>query len=108
MEEALCPYCNTEVEIDYDDDDGYGFEEGIKHQQQCSNCQNYFVYLTSIHFYYNTEKADCLNAGEHNYKPTRSYPVKYTRMECIYCGKFRQPTKLEMEAILNNTQTTAP
>lgn len=58
-----CPYCGKEQNIDHDD--GYGYEEGVTHQQQCRRCGKNFVYTTHISFDYEASKADCLNDGEH-------------------------------------------
>lgn len=94
-----CPYCETELEICHDD--GFGYEEGVKHQMACNSCGKSFVFETSISFYYEPEKADCLNDGDHVWKPTRTYPIRYTKMECEACGETRKPTDKEMEGILN-------
>lgn len=99
-DDARCPYCKEPQEINHDD--GYGYEEGELHSQQCGDCDKYFTYTTSISFYYETDKADCLNDGEHTYKPTITYPVECTRMECTQCGGERQPTAEEMKQITDN------
>jgi DNA-directed RNA polymerase subunit RPC12/RpoP len=85
MSDIECPYCGTDIDIDHDD--GYGYEEDKLHQQECSNCDRMFVYTTSTHYYYEAEKADCLNGGEHKYKLTVTYPVEYSRMRCVDCGE---------------------
>jgi len=59
--DAECPYCGAGIEICHDD--GYGYEEGVKHNQECGKCGKTFVFETSIWFNYDTEKADCLNEG---------------------------------------------
>lgn len=46
MSDALCPYCGHEQSICHDD--GYGYEEGARHEQGCSNCGREFEFLTSI------------------------------------------------------------
>lgn len=99
MSDAKCPYCNREIEIIHDD--GYGYEENILHEQQCCHCDKTFTYRTQIMIYYETQKAPCLNGSKHNYKPTITYPLKYTTMECIACGETRRPTKTEFRAILS-------
>lgn len=96
-----CPYCETGLDVCHDD--GFGYEEGVKHQMECSNCEKTFVFETSISFYYAPEKADCLNKGEHEWKPARAFPLEYTRMECKSCGGTRQPTESEMKEILSET-----
>ena len=76
MEDINCPYCETPQNINHDDD--YGYQEGELHEQQCSNCEKYFTYTTSISYYYNAYKADCLNGGEHDWKPTVTFPKEFT------------------------------
>lgn len=93
-----CPYCNHPQDINHDD--GYGYSESDKHQQQCGKCNKYFVYTTSISFDYEAEQADCLNDGEHDWKPTSTFPKEYTKMECSMCGEERQPTEEEKLIIL--------
>jgi DNA-directed RNA polymerase subunit RPC12/RpoP len=58
-----CPYCGSKEDINHDD--GYGYEEDKKHEQQCSECGKNFTFTTSISFHYDAEKADCLNGAEH-------------------------------------------
>ena len=93
-----CPYCETELEICHDD--GFGYEEGVKHQMECWRCEKSFVFETSISFDYDPEKADCLNDGNHEWKPQTCYPREFTKMECSMCGDRREPTELEMKDIL--------
>jgi hypothetical protein len=90
MSDINCPYCDAELEINHDD--GYGYEEDQLHQQQCSACDKYFTYTTSILYVYEAEEASCLNDGEHDYKPTITYPKEYTRMKCRTCEEERSLT----------------
>lgn len=82
-----CPYCGKEVDISHDD--GYGYEEGEAHQQQCTFCDKYFVYYTSIMYSYDAEKADCLNDGKHDWEPQSGYPRQHFigRFSCTVCGE---------------------
>lgn len=100
MSDVECPYCGTDQEIDHGD--GYGYGEDQTYHQECSDCGKIFVYTTSISYYYEAEKADCLNeGGKHNMQPTYTIPRKYTRMICSMCdGEERECTKEEMAAIL--------
>ena len=98
MKDIECPYCEHEQEINHDD--GYGYEEGELYQQQCSNCDKFFVYTTSISYYHEATKADCLNDSEHTFRATSTYPKECTRMECTQCGEIRQPTEEEMKVIM--------
>lgn len=93
-----CPYCDAGQEINHDD--GYGYEEDSLHEQQCSKCEKYFTFTTSILFVYEAHKADCLNGSPHNFKPTHTVPREYTMMECTMCDEKRKPTDEEMKAIL--------
>ena len=100
MDDIECPYCEHGQEICHDD--GFGYEEGCLHEIQCSNCDKYFTFTTSIIFSYEAHKADCLNGSNHNYRKTITAPRKYTRMECTDCDESREPTKEEWEEILKN------
>ena len=93
-----CPYCTKCQEVCRDD--GYGCEENTKYEMECSDCGKMFTFTTSIIFCYEPEKADCLNTGEHLYKPTRTYPKKFTMMQCQTCEKQRTPTEKEMKQII--------
>jgi len=79
-----CPYCGDAQDIIHDD--GYGYEEDQPHEQQCSYCHKVFIYYTSIHFYYDAQKADCLNDAEHQFEKTKTYPPEYARLKCKTCG----------------------
>jgi hypothetical protein len=92
MHDIDCPYCGKGQEINHDD--GYRYEEGKKHEQQCGYCDKYFTYTTLISFYYEPEKADCLNGEPHKLKKVFSsvrdiYPdwVKCEDCDYEYIGK---------------------
>ncbi len=99
MKDVNCPYCDAAQDINHDD--GYGYEEDVRHEQQCGKCGKNFTFTTSISFYYDTEKADCLNGGEHDFYATATCPKEYTMMRCSTCEETRQPTADEMKEILN-------
>lgn len=91
-----CPYCKHEIEINHDD--GRGYEEEILHEQECNNCGKTFVFSTHISFDYTLYKADCLNeGGEHDWKPTITYPKQFTKMRCTMCESERHTTKEERQ-----------
>ena len=100
MSDVTCPYCGHEQEICHDD--GFGYEEDQKHEMECCECEKTFVFNTTILFLYEASKADCLNGGEHQIKPTRTVPRKYTRMRCSDCDYERPCTAEEMAEVLNN------
>lgn len=83
-----CPYCEMWQDINHDD--GYGYEEDIKHQQECQFCNKTFVFETFISYHYEAVKADCLNDVEHNYELTNTNPKEFSKMECTMCGEKRE------------------
>jgi len=70
-EDVECPYCGEWQEIYHDD--GQGYEEGKIHDQECDDCGKTFIFSTSISYYYDANKADCLNGGEHVWKILDGY-----------------------------------
>ena len=48
--DVKCPYCGKEQVIDHDD--GYGYGEDIKHDQDCIGCDKSFKFTTSISYNY--------------------------------------------------------
>jgi len=85
MKDIECPYCGKEQDICHDD--GQGYEEDCMHEQECGYCSKIFVYTTSISFYYEVFKADCLNGDEHKYKKMKMFPQIYPdARRCIVCG----------------------
>lgn len=100
MTDVNCPYCGAGINIEHD---GSGYEENIKHEYQCEKCKKNFVYTTSISFYYEAEKADCLNDGNHDWQITSTFPRCFAKMECSMCEESRELT--EEERIQNNIET---
>jgi hypothetical protein len=68
MKDLDCPYCGEGLNVCHDD--GWGYQEGIKHHMDCYKCGKTFVFQTEIYFDYYPEKAECLNGEEHVWKPT--------------------------------------
>ena len=95
-DDVECPYCGEGQEINHDD--GYGYDEDERHEQQCSDCDKHFVFTTSISYYYEAEKADCLNGGDHVVKMSCTYPREYSTMNCENCDYKRTPRADEFEA----------
>ena len=60
---VYCPYCDEEQDIDHDD--GYGYEEDVICEQDCSKCGKTFVFTTSIMYHHEAFKCPCKNGGEH-------------------------------------------
>ena len=88
-----CPYCEEGQEINHDD--GYGYEDGEIHHQECS-CGKTFTYTTSVSYHYEVAKAPCFNEEPHDWKDIHGYPAGYqsNRKHCSYCDKIelKDPT----------------
>jgi hypothetical protein len=95
MSDLNCPYCDTDLSVCHDD--GFGYEEGVKHEMECYKCEKSFVFQTSISFYYDAEKADCLNDGNHDWEMTHTEPSCFTNMQCSMCGGTRNLTPDELK-----------
>jgi len=52
--DVRCPFCNCWQEICHDD--GYGYDEDMKHEQRCGDCDKTFEFETSISFYYESNR----------------------------------------------------
>lgn len=100
MSDINCPYCDANQDINHDD--GYGYEENVKHEQRCSKCGKYFTFTTHRTRYYEVQRADCLNGSEHKWRRTYTFPIEFTDMECDTCDKRRKPDEKEMAQILGN------
>ena len=88
-----CPYCGKELEINHDD--GFGYEEGVNHEMECGGCEKNFVFETSISFYYEARKADCLNGKEHKLRLSSTCPNVFSNMMCCDCDYRRDLTEDE-------------
>lgn len=64
MKDLECPYCEAGLDVCHDD--GFGYEEDKAHEMECDECGKSFVFHTSVHYYYEPSKADCLNGEPHN------------------------------------------
>ena len=91
-----CPYCGAGQDICHDD--GYGYDEDRRHEQQCRSCDKTFVFTTSVSFSYEAEKADCLNGAAHKLEMSSTYPRQYSEMQCKDCDFRRKPTAEEFAA----------
>ena len=95
-DEVECPYCWCEVAFDYDD--WFCYAEDELHELQCTECYKNFVFITSIMYSYESQKADCLNDWNHDYQLVRSW--EYSKMRCTMCDDTRMLTVEEKEHLL--------
>lgn len=78
-----CPYCGADNEVCHDD--GFGYEEDLRHETECGSCGKNFVFSTYISFSYEAFPADCLNGKPHRLKKTNTFPPEFARMACEDC-----------------------
>lgn len=93
MRDLECPYCGEDIEVCHDD--GFGYEEDQRHKYACSFCGRNFVFRTSISFFYEASKADCLNGSPHTMEMAKAYPPRWSEMRCRDCDFKRKPTNKE-------------
>ena len=96
MADMQCPYCGADQDVCHDD--GHGYDESVRHEHQCSECEKTFVFNTTIVFYYEPRKADCLNGSPHELSMSSTYPKRYSKMCCKHCDFERKPTSEEFNA----------
>jgi hypothetical protein len=99
MSDMHCPYCNAENEVCHDD--GAGYAEDQLHEHTCYQCEKNFVFKTSVSFYSDPYKADCLNGSEHRLEMSITTPKRYSKMRCKDCDYQRKPTEQEFEESKN-------
>ena len=97
MSDVECPYCGADIEICHDD--GFGYEEDLRHEYECPECEKMFVFTTSISIYHEAFSADCLNDAEHKWKLSCTYPRKHSRWICEDCDAEKPATREEIEAV---------
>lgn len=64
MSDVKCPYCETGQEINHDD--GYGYEEGEHHTQECTNCEKEFEFTSMMSYDYSVY---CKDNKDHVMEP---------------------------------------
>lgn len=94
MKDIECPYCGHGFDIC--NDDGHGYDEDVRHEEECPNCEKWFVFTTTITFSYEAQEAPCLNTGEHKLKMTNTVPRFMSKMRCGYCDFERRATDEEI------------
>jgi len=97
MGDIKCPYCKHEQDVCSEED---YYEQDQQHQMECEHCEKCFTFTTEVLFCYSPSKADCLNDGEHDWKPTNPYDERFIRMRCKDCDERRMPTADEMQDIM--------
>jgi len=84
MGEIDCPYCEANCG---DPDEPSG--EGEYEEWECAECDKRFMYYASYSIDYYSEKAPCLNGGEHKWEKIVGAPKEFFegKYRCKYCQK---------------------
>ncbi|WP_026536949.1 hypothetical protein [Arthrobacter sp. 9MFCol3.1] len=90
MKDVTCPYCDHDFDLSHDD--GAFYDQDRAEECECPNCEKYFMVSSSIIWEHEAHKADCLNGGEHDWKPMLGYPKEYfaDRERCDACDAERK------------------
>src|SRR5271154_6860077 len=87
MHDFECPYCDEKM-----DWSGDPLPEGADEEVQCSSCEKNFTISVSYSVNYRSEKADCLNDDNHDWKDSCRTPwiiAKRVGQYCTGCGRKR-------------------
>jgi hypothetical protein len=79
-----CPYCG------YKDEDSWELPEEVSgdgYGHICDHCGKQFQFTSDTSRTFNSSKADCLNGGEHEWKPILGYADHPNAKYCQQCGK---------------------
>ena len=79
----LCPYCDKEV--DTPDDSSH---PETPYENECPHCGKSFIFYVEYDPSFNTNKAPCLNGGEHDFQPIIGWPKEFflNKFRCSYCA----------------------
>jgi sarcosine oxidase delta subunit len=97
MDEVECPYCGEDFEINHDD--GQHYEDGKSASDYCPNCDKQVMISTSVSYYHEIEKADCLNEiSDHDWSSwyflwfNDDFTKKIERRYCNVCDEEERET----------------
>ena len=84
---VTCPYCEHENEVCHDDWQNY--EEDSLSEWECEECEKTFMISTSISYYHEWSKADCLNWWEHEWSQIHWSPKEFFvwKKRCKMCNE---------------------
>lgn len=89
-----CPYCEAEIEPCEE-----SREPCSDIQIECGECEKTFIYQIEYDPCYYERKADCLNGGDHDYRPIVGAPAEYfeKRLRCWDCRHETLKTELGLK-----------
>jgi DNA-directed RNA polymerase subunit RPC12/RpoP len=93
MEDQVeCPYCGLDFEVNTDD--GRHYQDGESLEEECPHCDMMVMVSSSVSWYREASKADCLNGiSDHDWTEwSKHWPVEentkwYARRRCNDCEK---------------------
>ncbi len=97
MDDITCPYCEHGFEYQ-----GDGVGDGDYFEEECPECEKSFMVNAQYSVDYYSEKAPCLNGGEHKWEHMCGAPKEFFvgKYRCKWCNKEKKFTP-EEEAKLN-------
>lgn len=84
----ICPYCG------YEDQDSWELSESSDNYT-CGDCSKNFTYNSSVSRTFTSQKADCLNGAEHNWRDWHNVLPELKQRSCRTCNK-REILKVEV------------
>lgn len=99
MADIECPYCGHEFDVCYDD--GAHCTDGGRDTEMCPECEKYCLVETTLHYYHEARKADCVNSENAEEKDHEWYERRLFSSErgsiqeekariCRACGKMEK------------------
>lgn len=85
MSDLYCPYCDDNLGNHVDD----CHEPDEEYEHQCPKCEKNFIFTIDYYPSFSSNKADCLNGGEHDYRVITGFPREYfiNKRRCHMCSK---------------------
>ncbi len=95
MDTVECPYCSEDVKINHDD--GAHYSEDRSEPMECPECEKNFMVNASSTWYFEGEKADCLNDGKHDWQTIHGHPREHyiNKRRCSMCYEETSVKNLE-------------
>ena len=96
MGDLYCPYCDHNCGDHVDD----CHEQDTQYEHQCPSCDKNFTFTICYYPIFSSEKASCLNGGEHEWEEMCGAPAEFfkDKYRCQGCGK--------EETIIGSTKVT--
>ena len=96
MGDLYCPYCEADLGGYVDD----CHEQDTEYEHQCPKCEKNFMFTINYQPMFSSQKAPCLNGGEHEWEEICGLPKEFfiDKYSCKYCGKkekIKSTTKVE-------------